>query len=194
MNRGLGLKTANLKVNPLKKLNDLGIGGHHPSVSFRPLSEIHDFSWSHELWGKAAETTFKVFVGLLVGFSAIGMYLLAWVDGRRGVDLWYLFLATTTTVGYGDMAPTGDVARASFIFLILFGLIVIGETENRTSLLLLLLMLFVVVVLVFDNNHNTGSNIISPVVLSPFRLWVFFCLGLRAVDGLEFARRKDRSC
>ena len=40
---------------------------------------------------------------------------------RSGLDGIYLVVATLTTVGFGDVAPTGDTARAMAIIIVPMG-------------------------------------------------------------------------
>ena len=65
---------------------------------FVPLSEVHDFTWSRLLWREASKMTFIILCVLLGAFFAVGMYTLGWMDGRAGIDVIYVLLATVTTV------------------------------------------------------------------------------------------------
>jgi hypothetical protein len=125
-----------------------------PLKAFTPLSELHDFAWSRSLWADAARDTFLIFGGLLATFTVLSVGLLGLADGRGLVDSLYLASITVTMVpppkkkgeesisatsawvdmivtvakqvGYGDMSPTSPLARVSFCFLIIFGLVVVG--------------------------------------------------------------------
>ena len=95
-------------------------------VQYRRLSEVHDFSWSRELWAAAARRMLFLFTILIICFVPTGLVLLGYRDGHRGVDALYLLSATMTMVGYGDISPSGAEARVAFVALIIFGLIIIG--------------------------------------------------------------------
>lgn len=97
--RLLGLQTAGHRERQKARQERLG-PPNVPPRDFTPLSELHDFSWSRRLWGEAAKFTFGIFCVLIVTFVACGTYFIGWMDGRGGVDVIYLLMATVTTVGW----------------------------------------------------------------------------------------------
>jgi hypothetical protein len=91
------------------------------------LNECHDFAWSRALWKEAALNTFYVAIFLLAAYLVLAYYLLTFTEPRMfgGISSWYFLVATLTTVGYGDFAPTEQFNRACTIVLIPWGIVCI---------------------------------------------------------------------
>lgn len=94
----------------------------------------------------SATTRVQVYalVGLLVGailFFALSYYRLAQSPGEMdglvtGIDAVYFTVSTTSTVGFGDIHASGQVARIEVIIQIVFSLIVLaGGARLLTALL-----------------------------------------------------------
>ena len=104
------------------------VGKHRPIK----VSDLHDFAWTRGLWRKAALETLQVAATLTVVYLVVGYLGLAYLDdsiaGRSfdGITGWYFLSATLSTVGLGDYAPEAQMTRAFAIFLIPFGLVIIG--------------------------------------------------------------------
>jgi len=90
------------------------------------LCDCHDFAWSRQLWREAAFDTFKVASFLTVIYTILGWYLLVRPEEMNFIWGCYYLSATLSTVGFGDVAPTKHSTRLAAIFLIPFGLIIIG--------------------------------------------------------------------
>jgi len=93
-------------------------------VQYFRFNECYDFAWSRQLWANATVEISKVAFVTLVAYVGLSFYTLTWLEGFRGIDSWYFLIATVTTVGFGDFAPTKQVTRGFAIFLIPIGLIV----------------------------------------------------------------------
>ena len=46
---------------------------------------------------------------LVVAYVLLGYFLLGYLNGMRGVDIWYFLATTVTTVGFGDLYPDKQV-------------------------------------------------------------------------------------
>mmetsp|Transcript_45304 Transcript_45304/g.102316 ORF Transcript_45304/g.102316 Transcript_45304/m.102316 type:complete len:252 (-) Transcript_45304:2320-3075(-) len=89
------------------------------------INECSDFSWSRGLWTQASHEILRVVAASLTVFVAVAVSV-SITDGVRGVDVPYSISATISTVGLGDIHPTGTFARAVNILLLPFELVVIG--------------------------------------------------------------------
>jgi voltage-gated potassium channel len=89
---------------------------------------------SHQLADPEEASLFGLLTALLVGvmFFALADYVTAitgtgqFADLRTKTDALYFALATLTTVGYGDVHPTGQVARVVVIVQLVFNVAVIA--------------------------------------------------------------------
>jgi hypothetical protein len=102
-------------------------------VRYFRFNECHDFAWSRHLWGRAAIEVSKLAFVTWVMYLGLSFYTLTWLEGLRGVDSWYFLVATLTTVGFGDFAPTTQVTRGFAIVLIPIGLMVFSLTISYFS-------------------------------------------------------------
>jgi voltage-gated potassium channel Kch len=93
-------------------------------VQYFRFNECYDFAWSRQLWANATIEIFRVAIVTLMIYVGLSFYTLTWLEGLRGIDSWYFLIATVTTVGFGDFAPTKQITRGFAIFLIPIGLIV----------------------------------------------------------------------
>lgn len=80
----------------------------------------------------------QVVVSSLIGLIGGGTVLFHWLEEWTWVESFYFTVATLSTVGYGDIAPTSDKTRLIAAIFIIFGvaiavtaLSVIGETYFR---------------------------------------------------------------
>ncbi len=80
---------------------------------------------SQQLHQYAANQTSRMAIIIFFAYLILA-YILAYVDGMRGVDPFYFFATTVTTVGFGDLVLTQQNTRAAAIVLLPLGLIVIG--------------------------------------------------------------------
>jgi hypothetical protein len=95
----------------------------HENVKLREL----DFSWSKKLWKKAASDTGRIALVLLVIYLIMGWYVFIYDSNQmNAIQGWYFIAATLSTVGFGDFAPESQMQRFLAIFMIPFGLIVLG--------------------------------------------------------------------
>ena len=62
----------------------------------------------------------------MVIFYLAAAACLAHQDGIRGVDIPYFISAMVTTVGLGDVSPSGQVHRGATVVMLPFGLVVIS--------------------------------------------------------------------
>jgi len=88
--------------------------------------QCHDFKWSRKLWAQAAKETGRLAGVLVVGYLIFIYVCMASLDGLTGLDCWYYIVATVTTVGFGDFAPTSQSARAASLIFMPAGLVIIG--------------------------------------------------------------------
>jgi hypothetical protein len=80
---------------------------------------------SHQLWANAAvDVAMKVCTFVIV-YIGLAYYLLPHREGMHPGDGVYFLVATLTTVGFGDFAPTKQETRASTVVLLPVGLLVI---------------------------------------------------------------------
>lgn len=62
--------------------------------------------------------------GILFGvanIAVIGTVFYKLIEGWSWVDSFYFTMVTLTTVGYGDLAPSSDIAKLFTVFLIVAG-------------------------------------------------------------------------
>jgi hypothetical protein len=88
------------------------------------ITRIHDFWWSRQLWAMAAVDIAKSACLFVFVYCGLAYYLLAHREGMHPVDGLYFLVATVTTVGFGDFAPTTQETRACAIVLVPIGLVV----------------------------------------------------------------------
>jgi hypothetical protein len=67
-------------------------------IQYIRLNKCHDFKETQLLWKNAADRTAKIGAVLVVCYLFLGYFLLAYLDGMRGIDCWYFLATTLTTV------------------------------------------------------------------------------------------------
>ena len=72
---------------------------------------------------------------LYTGFIVlVGATLYHWLEGWTWLDSFYFVIVTLTTIGYGDLSPTGSLTKAITIFYALNGIAIlltlIGEIQR----------------------------------------------------------------
>mmetsp|Transcript_32191 Transcript_32191/g.72645 ORF Transcript_32191/g.72645 Transcript_32191/m.72645 type:complete len:222 (-) Transcript_32191:34-699(-) len=103
-----------------EKLNSKG-----PHKKARDVFGEDSLAWSKVLWKDAARRisrNVQVLAALYLGMA----YLCAWYDGYGPIDAFYLMAASVTTIGLGDVSPQTQITRAASLFMLPFGLIIIG--------------------------------------------------------------------
>lgn len=90
-------------------------------------------------------TKIKISLAILLTIFIVGTSGFHFIEGWSLVDSFYVCIATISTVGYGDFAPSTTAGKFFAIFLIIFGvgmmfytLVLLAETfiEGRLSILL----------------------------------------------------------
>eukprot|EP00615_Pteridomonas_danica_P000440 CAMPEP_0114366096 /NCGR_PEP_ID=MMETSP0101-20121206/28973_1 /TAXON_ID=38822 ORGANISM="Pteridomonas danica, Strain PT" /NCGR_SAMPLE_ID=MMETSP0101 /ASSEMBLY_ACC=CAM_ASM_000211 /LENGTH=897 /DNA_ID=CAMNT_0001514893 /DNA_START=224 /DNA_END=2914 /DNA_ORIENTATION=+ len=86
-----------------------------------------DFDWSKSLWRKAALNIGTIVLLMMAVYAVLGWYVFIYDSSQMNqVQGWYFIVATLTMVGFGDFAPETQSQRLSAIFMIPFGLIILG--------------------------------------------------------------------
>lgn len=61
----------------------------------------------------------------ILAMVVTGATLYHWLEGWSWVDSYYFVVITLTTIGYGDLTPTTDVAKVLTIFFALNGVAIL---------------------------------------------------------------------
>ena len=105
-----------------------------PGLTIVRSNRCHSFKWSRELWAAAARKIRMWMIFLLAVYIVLEGWL-SYRDGLRGVDIPYYIIATVTTVGLGDLSPSSQLHRATHIFMLPFGLVVVSFGISLASAL-----------------------------------------------------------
>ena len=113
------------------------------------VKRINRVGTSHEPYLEAGLAVVMMIALIVIGFASIYAALSRhgeeFADIHTKLDAVYFTITTLATVGYGDIAPTGQVARAVAIIQMVVDILVIGvaarlamrvaarETEARKS-------------------------------------------------------------
>ena len=113
------------------------------------VKRINRVGTSHEPYLEAGLAVVMMIALIVIGFASIYAALSRhgeeFTDIHTKLDAVYFTITTLATVGYGDIAPTGQVARAVAIIQMVVDILVIGvaarlamrvaarETEARKS-------------------------------------------------------------
>ena len=113
------------------------------------VKRINRVGTSHEPYLEAGLAVVMMIALIVIGFasiySAMSRHGEEFTDIHTKLDAVYFTITTLATVGYGDIAPTGQVARAVAIIQMVVDILVIGvaarlamrvaarETEARKS-------------------------------------------------------------
>jgi voltage-gated potassium channel len=113
------------------------------------VKRINRVATSHEPYLEAGLAVVMMIALIVIGFASIYAALSRhgeeFADIHTKLDAVYFTITTLATVGYGDIAPTGQVARAVAIIQMVVDILVIGvaarlamrvaarETEARKS-------------------------------------------------------------
>ena len=61
------------------------------------ISECHDFAWSRELWAEQSHRLGYMVLLCTIAYLLVGYFLLAHLDGKKGLTGWYFLSATLST-------------------------------------------------------------------------------------------------
>ncbi len=76
----------------------------------------------------------RLVAGLAVGVLTVGTVAYHFLEGWSWIDSLYFSTVAVTTVGFGDLSPTTDLAKLFTVFYLLSGVAVIGlYIDQRVS-------------------------------------------------------------
>ena len=87
------------------------------------LRALRRWGRNEQLVGSAAWDLF-----VIVGYYAIGIFVLDRFEGWSATDTIYFLSVTVTTIGYGDISPTTNAGQVACCALIVVGIVVVLST------------------------------------------------------------------
>lgn len=80
-----------------------------------------------------ARPEFRPIFGSVLVVLAVGTMVFRWLEGWSVVDSLYFCVVTLSTIGYGDLTPSNDVAKLFSVLYIIVGVGILGVFISAVS-------------------------------------------------------------